>query len=55
MYQKPTDKEIAESWQLWQEYFDPRATMSHEEWVGMPIEERIELLRESFPEDCDEQ
>lgn len=51
----PTNSEIADSFDLWQEHADPDATMSHAEWQAMRHAERVALLVEVFgPETEDE-
>ena len=53
---KPTDAQIASSWNLWQEYVDPQATMTREQWDAMSFRECLDTLHECFGCDgtCDE-
>jgi hypothetical protein len=46
-----TNEKIAKSWELWQEYADPTATMTKEQFDEMTFDERFDLLVECFGED----
>ena len=46
-----TNREIAQSLRLWNEYFNRDAAMSDEEFEAMPIEQRIALLDYAFGKD----
>jgi hypothetical protein len=41
MADRRTYREIAVSWELWQEYVDPGSQGTREKWDAMTIEERI--------------
>ena len=45
----PTNKQIAESFELWSEYFDTGAQMSRQEFDNLTIKERLEMLNDIFP------
>ena len=45
----PTDMEIATNYALWQEYADPHSTMTEQEFDAMSIDEKIDMLKEMFP------
>ena len=47
------NEQIANDFNLWQEYADPSGTMTREEWEGMTIEDRIDLLQSCGFEDED--
>jgi len=46
-----TNKQIAESWQLWAQYADPSATMTRSDFDSMSIDDRVAMLVECFGED----
>lgn len=46
--EKPTDREVASNWGLWQEYVDPGATMTREEWSKMSFDECLAFVHECF-------
>jgi|688.fasta_scaffold05431_11 hypothetical protein len=49
---KPTYDQLAEDFDLWQEYVDPNATVSEAELKAMSIADRMALIIEMFgPED----
>lgn len=51
-----TCEEIAKSWELWQEYVDPGANQTHQEFEEMTLEERISFMEECFgPEENSEE
>jgi hypothetical protein len=51
----PTYHELANSFALWQEYVDPDATISKDEFDAMGYEDRMKLLVEAYgPEDDQE-
>lgn len=52
MTRRPTCAEIAANWELWQEYADPNATMTRQEFGDLYVEEKIAMLHEMFPADC---
>jgi hypothetical protein len=39
---------ICTDWRVWQEYADPHATMTRDEWVALSIPERMAMLTEAF-------
>ena len=43
-----TYREIAESFDLWGEYVDPAATMTRAEFDALTIDERINIITETF-------
>lgn len=45
----PTRQEIAKSFDLWNEYVDPQATMTKDEFNKLTTAEKIELQRQIFP------
>ena len=48
--------EIANNWTLWQEYVDPSATMTREEFDAMPLAEKLQIQADCFgPEDTEEE
>lgn len=47
------NKQIANSWPLWQEYMDAGATMTEAEFEALTVAERIELLESCFGADDD--
>jgi hypothetical protein len=48
---KYTNREIAESLALWNEYFNVSSVMSDEEFYALTLEERLKMLVEAFGED----
>ena len=50
----PTSTEIASDFDLWGEYVDPHATMSEEEFDDGTVEERLTIIRELFPQNCED-
>jgi hypothetical protein len=51
MTEHRTYRQIAESWELWQEYVDPQHVDTREHWDGMTTEERIGVLVACFGEE----
>ncbi len=45
---KFTNQQIAADYRLWVEYFDTDGNMTEDEFDGMTIEARIELLNQAF-------
>jgi hypothetical protein len=41
---------LCTDWSKWQEYVDPHATMTFEEWSALSLDERMALLTEAFGE-----
>jgi 5'-deoxynucleotidase YfbR-like HD superfamily hydrolase len=52
---KFTNRQIAESFQLWQEYIDPMATMTEEQFDALTVEERERMIEEMFGPDEDDE
>lgn len=46
--QTPTYAEIAADYRLWEEYVDPSALQTEEDFDAMTIEERIKFMVECF-------
>lgn len=51
---KYTNQEVAESFELWQEYFDVNAAMTEEEFNSLTVEEREAMIEESFGTDAEQ-
>ena len=51
---KYTNEQIAQSLNLWNEYFNVDALMTDEEFNAMSLDERLALLVEAFGEDTDD-
>jgi hypothetical protein len=49
--QKKTNREIAKSWDLWQEYINPDGTMTRDEFDAMSVDERVDFIVDCFGED----
>lgn len=49
--QNYTNNQIAKSWNLWREYYDPSATMTAEEFDALTVSERESMLVEAFGQD----
>jgi hypothetical protein len=49
----PTYEEIAENYQLWEEYVDPDGLQSEADFEAMSVKEKIEWQRECFSPDND--
>lgn len=47
----PTRREISVDWNLWREYVDPHAEMTQEEFDEMTVEKKIELQRQTWPDE----
>ena len=45
---KPTEREIAGSWSLWQEYVDPQATMTESDFDNMSFDECLAMIHDCF-------
>ena len=45
---------MAESFELWQEYFDVNAAMTEEEFNSLTVEEREAMIEESFGTDAEQ-
>ena len=43
-----TRTEIANNWTLWQEYADPSATMTRDEFDAMPLAEKLQIQVDCF-------
>lgn len=48
MTSKYTDEQIAESWELWQQYIDPQGTMTKDEFDAMSFDECLAMLHDCF-------
>ena len=48
----PLCTEIAENWELWQDYVGSDATMTEAEFDEMTMDECLAIIHESFPDDC---
>jgi len=46
--QSPSYSQIAESFELWQQYVDPQATTTREEFEAMSHADRVDLQIETF-------
>ena len=44
----PTEREIAGSWSLWQEYVDPQATMTESDFDNMSFDECLAMIHDCF-------
>ncbi len=49
---KYTNREVAENFDRWQEYYDPSATMSEAEFDSLTIDEREAMVEEAFGTDA---
>jgi hypothetical protein len=49
---KYTNREVAEKFDRWQEYFDPSATMTEAEFDALTLDEREALVEEVFGTDA---
>lgn len=45
---KYTREQIAENFQLWQEYVDPASTMTEGEFNSMTLEQKLEIQAKCF-------
>ena len=48
---KYTNREVAQKFELWQEYYDPSATMTEAEFDALSIGEREAMVEEAFGTD----
>ena len=48
-----TCEDKARNFDLWGQYIDPAATMTEAEFDAMSIGEKIDLIHEMFPSECD--
>lgn len=48
----PTEREKAESFNLWCEYIDPQAAMSRDQFDAMTVDERLSMIHDVFG--CDD-
>lgn len=55
MSTKYTMAEIAEDYELWEEYVDPQATMTEAEFDALTTEEKVAMQREMFPYEAAEE
>lgn len=55
MSMRYTMAEIAEDYELWEEYVDPGATMTQQEFDELSVDEKIKIQREMFPGDAAEE
>ena len=46
---QPTSDQIAASFELWQEYIDPMASIDFEEFLALTHNERLALIVQTFP------
>jgi hypothetical protein len=46
--QRPTNEQIAASWDLWREYIDPNATMTRAEFDAATVAEKVGLIVHIF-------
>ena len=46
---QPTSDQIAASFELWQEYIDPMASIDFEEFLALTHSERLALIVQTFP------
>lgn len=53
-FKKHSTTEISNSFSLWQEFADPGATMSKEEFDTLSTQEKNKMQREMFPGECDD-
>jgi hypothetical protein len=44
-----TNEQLAVSFELWQEYFDPMAAINFEEFSALTYSERLALIVQTFP------
>ena len=44
-----TNKQLAASFELWQEYIDPMAVIDFEEFSALTYSERLALIVQTFP------
>jgi hypothetical protein len=44
---------ICTNWRIWQEYVDPHATMTFDEWSALSLDDRMALLIEAFEPELD--
>jgi len=49
---EPTCVEIANDFELWEEYIDPHATMTRQEFEDGSAEERLTVIHDLCPMDC---
>jgi len=51
--EQATCEDKARNYSLWAEYIDPDATMTEAEFDAMSISEKIDMIHEMFPGECD--
>lgn len=50
---KPSCSDIATDFDLWGEYIDPHATMTEDEFNNLSLDDRLSMMHEAFPDECD--
>ena len=48
-----TCEDKASNFELWGEYIDPDATMSELEFNALTVDEKLNIIHEVFPNECD--
>jgi len=51
---KPTSEQIAADFNLWQEYVDPLATMSIDDFQALTVEKKLTMMLEIWGPDSDD-
>lgn len=51
---KYTNRHVAETFNLWQEYVDPNANMTENEFNALTVDEREVMVEEAFGTDADQ-
>lgn len=49
-----TNKQVAESFELWQEYVDPDGLWTQEQFDATPVEKREAMIEDVFGTDSDQ-
>ena len=44
-----TNKQLAESFELWQEFVDPLLVLSYEEFSALSLQDKLQLIAETYP------
>jgi hypothetical protein len=51
---KYTNREVAEKFELWGEYFDPNAEITRDEFDAMTVDEREKMIEGAFGTDAEQ-
>ncbi len=46
---KYTNKQLAESFELWQEFIDPLMVLSYKEFLALSLQDKLQLIAKTYP------